>query len=190
MWYYIYLICCAQTWNIISASWQNQQNGMCAQRRFRSAWAIHPVWSESSLCTQWVAKDPRFLHADSEDSDQTGRMPGLICVFAGGTCRFVGFVMRRLIWQRNLRQTNTHIVKLPIFKIKVYKLSKLKLIIMSYDVHLQVLIFRYWKMNDCQNQHKNEDKGTSLHASVAQKITANIQLHGLRINLDAFHIAS
>ena len=26
-------------------------------------------WSESSLCTQWVAKDPSFLHADSEDSD-------------------------------------------------------------------------------------------------------------------------
>ena len=35
---------------------------------------IHPVWSESSLCTQWVAKDPSFLHADSEDTDQTGRM--------------------------------------------------------------------------------------------------------------------
>ena len=29
-------------------------------------------------CSQWVAKDPRFLHADSEDSDQTGRMPRLI----------------------------------------------------------------------------------------------------------------
>ena len=28
---------------------------------------IHPVWSESSLCAQWVAKDPRFLHAVSED---------------------------------------------------------------------------------------------------------------------------
>ena len=28
----------------------------------------HPiVWSESSLCAQWVAKDARFLHADSED---------------------------------------------------------------------------------------------------------------------------
>ena len=37
---------------------------------------IHPVWSESLLCTQWVAKDPTFLQADSEDSDQTGRMPG------------------------------------------------------------------------------------------------------------------
>ena len=44
-----------------------------------------PVWSESSLCTEWVAKDPRFLHADSEDSDQTGRMPRLIWVFAGRT---------------------------------------------------------------------------------------------------------
>ena len=46
---------------------------------------IRPVWSESSLCVQWVAKDPRFLHADSEDSDQTGRMPRLIWVFAGRT---------------------------------------------------------------------------------------------------------
>ena len=40
---------------------------------------IRPVWSESSLCAYWVAKDPSFLHADSEDSDQTGR----IWVFAG-----------------------------------------------------------------------------------------------------------
>ena len=28
---------------------------------------IRPVWSESSLCAQWVAKDPSFLHADRED---------------------------------------------------------------------------------------------------------------------------
>ena len=57
---------------------------------------IRPVWSESLLCAQWVAKDPSFLHADSEDSDQTGRMPRLICVFAERTCHFVGFVMWRL----------------------------------------------------------------------------------------------
>ena len=31
---------------------------------------IRPVRSESSLCTQWVAKVSNFLHADSEDSDQ------------------------------------------------------------------------------------------------------------------------
>ena len=46
---------------------------------------IRPVWSESSLCVQWTAKDPRFLHADSEDCDQTGRMPRLIWVFAKRT---------------------------------------------------------------------------------------------------------
>ena len=28
---------------------------------------ICPVWSESSLCTQWVAKELSFLHADRED---------------------------------------------------------------------------------------------------------------------------
>ena len=44
---------------------------------------ICPVWSESSLCAQWVAMDPRFLYADSKDSDQTGQMPKLIWVFAG-----------------------------------------------------------------------------------------------------------
>ena len=58
---------------------------------------IRPVWSDSSLCAQWVAKDPSFLHAVSEDSDQTRRMPRLIWIFAGRTCHFVGFVQRRLI---------------------------------------------------------------------------------------------
>ena len=61
--------------------WQNQQNDLCDQ---------------CLLCAQWVAKDPSFLHADSKDSDQTERMPRLIWVFAGRTCHFVGFVMRRL----------------------------------------------------------------------------------------------
>ena len=73
---------------IWATSWQNQQNDIC------------PVWSESSLCTQWVAKDLSFLHADSEDSDQTGRMPRMIWGFTGRTCHFAGFVMRRLIYAK------------------------------------------------------------------------------------------
>ena len=44
---------------------------------------IRPAWSESSLYVQWTAKDPRFLHADSEDSGQTGHSPRLVWVFAG-----------------------------------------------------------------------------------------------------------
>ena len=67
---------------------------LCAQRR------ICLGWSESSLCTQPVAMNPSFLHADSEDSDQTGQMPRLIWVFAGHTCYFVGFVMRRLNYHK------------------------------------------------------------------------------------------
>ena len=42
---------------------------------------ICPVWSESSLCTQWVAQDPSFLNADSKDSDQTGWMTRHTCHF-------------------------------------------------------------------------------------------------------------
>ena len=46
---------------------------------------ICPVWSEYSLCAQWVAKNQIFLYADSKDSDQTRRMLRLIWVFAGRT---------------------------------------------------------------------------------------------------------
>ena len=47
---------------------------------------VRPGWFESLLCTQWVAKDPSFLHADSEDPDQTGQTRK----------HFVGFVTRQL----------------------------------------------------------------------------------------------
>ena len=57
---------------IWAASWQNKQNGICAQRRLRSA---RSVWSESSLST-WRKLGSSATHwAHSEDSDQTGRMP-------------------------------------------------------------------------------------------------------------------
>ena len=41
----------------------------------------HDKTNKKTVCpakTQWVAKDLGFLHADSEDFDQTGRMPRLI----------------------------------------------------------------------------------------------------------------
>ena len=59
---------------------------------------ICPVWSESSLCAEWVAEGPSFLHADNKGSDQTGWKPRLIWVFAGRTFHFVGFVMRWLLY--------------------------------------------------------------------------------------------
>ena len=65
---------------------------LCAQRRLRSAWASAQS-DQSSLCAQWVVKDPSFLHANSKDSDWTGRMPRLIWVFAGRT--FILLVLSR-----------------------------------------------------------------------------------------------
>ena len=42
----------------------------------------------SSLCAQWVAKDPSFLQADSNAQADLS--------LAGRTCHFVGFVIRWL----------------------------------------------------------------------------------------------
>ena len=62
---------------VISSSqnelWHDKTNKMSVRpAKTQISLNIRPDWSESSLCTQWVAMDPRFLHADSEDSDQTG----------------------------------------------------------------------------------------------------------------------
>ena len=41
---------------------------------------MRPVRLESLLCAQWVAMDPSFLLADSEDTDHARLMPRLICL--------------------------------------------------------------------------------------------------------------
>ena len=57
---------------------------------------IRPVWSESSLCAQMVKKDPSFLHADSEASDQFELMPKLFSVLSRHTAT-VDFHMSHII---------------------------------------------------------------------------------------------
>ena len=56
------------------------------------------VWSEFSLCAQWVAKDPRFLHGDNEDSDQSGHviLLGLLCC--------VSFMKRKCMYSQLLKK--------------------------------------------------------------------------------------
>ena len=73
---------------------------LCAQQRQISL-GFRPVWSESSLCTQQVAKDPSFLHADSEDwSDWADAQADLSLCWAH--MPFVGFIMRQLIFWGNV----------------------------------------------------------------------------------------
>ena len=47
----------------------------CALWRLWSAWASAQP-NQSLLCTQWVAKDPRLLHAHSKDLTRLGEYPG------------------------------------------------------------------------------------------------------------------
>ena len=58
---------------------------------------IRPVWSESLLSTWGKRRSLAVIRAHSEASDQTGRLPRLIWVFAGRKVHFIAFVMRRLI---------------------------------------------------------------------------------------------
>ena len=68
-----------------AATWKKTNNVTVRPAKTQVSLGIRPVWSESLLCAQWVAKDPSFLHVHSKDSDQTGWMPRLIWVFAGHT---------------------------------------------------------------------------------------------------------
>ena len=73
---------------------------------------IRPAWSDFSVCAQCVAKDQRFLHADSEDSDQPGRKPRLI--FAGRTVTLLichvavdlccGSIFKRPFWKKKQKK--------------------------------------------------------------------------------------
>ena len=66
-----------------AASWQNQQNE-CSPSEDADQ-PGHPPSLIRVFVVRSVDKDPSFLHADSEDSDQTGRMSRLVWVFAGHT---------------------------------------------------------------------------------------------------------
>ena len=79
----------------------------CGQRRLCSAYAQADLslhWAQMLFCwfghaaahMRSTEDSIMFLHADSKDSDQTGRMPRLIWVFTGRRCHFVGFVMLQL----------------------------------------------------------------------------------------------
>ena len=60
--------------------------------------AWHPS-SLISLCCPHAERLGPYVHIKcTAKTDQTGRMPRLIWVFAGCTCHFVGFVMRWLIF--------------------------------------------------------------------------------------------
>ena len=86
---------------------QNQQNDLCARQRLRSAWAS--TKSDQSSLSAWRNLGSLATHwAHSEDSDQTGWMPRLICVLAGRTGHIVGFLMMWLNYKLYWRKLMSH----------------------------------------------------------------------------------
>ena len=50
----------------VNVPWYDKTNKMSVPPAMTQiSLGIHPVWTESSLCAQFVAKDQRLLHADS-----------------------------------------------------------------------------------------------------------------------------
>ena len=72
----------------------DKTNKMTARpAKTRISLGIRPVSSESLLCAQWVAKDPSFLHAGSEDPDQDWVDAQADLSLRWAHTHFVGFVM-------------------------------------------------------------------------------------------------
>ena len=86
-----------------------------------------PVWSESSLCTQYVVKGPMLLHANSEDwSDLVDAQADPSLRWAHS--HFIGFVKRQLQLFLNRPPPEVNSASLPpwfIYKVTtlVYKLT-------------------------------------------------------------------
>ena len=74
---------------------------------------------QSSLGAEWVAKDPRFLHADSEDSDLTGRMPRWahmpFCWFCHEAAHFILEATEQYLTTKHERKLKIKENKLRIF---------------------------------------------------------------------------
>ena len=104
----ILLMCCACD-AVRSQAWRQGKIKDRMSQLMRLWYLSHrrPAKAQASLCIRAVSPEyslsvrrnigPLTTYwAHSEDSDQTGLMPRVICVFAWRTCHFVGFVVRQL----------------------------------------------------------------------------------------------
>ena len=133
----------AQCWRYRwAATWQSQQNE-CApsedsdQSRLIRVFAVRFTGSLG----------PSFLHADSEDSDQTGRMPTLIWVFAMRTLTWLVLSCRGADALCNLKYRSTTVF------FKVFENALLSLAYRDIPSLLDSLFFltsfRYFYYHNC-----------------------------------------
>ena len=87
---------------------------MSAKRRLRSTCASAQS-GQSSQDIQWVGKDSKRFHAESEDSGQPMQMRRLFFVFAERICSLIEKPVPRLI-----AQENKYSKKFSYFIVKLY----------------------------------------------------------------------
>ena len=95
---------------------------------------IRPVWSESSLCAQWIAKDPSFLHADSED---------WIWVFAGRTVTLLVLSCHGSFWREYLSRVSVFRQKINWAMSWDYDTSVLRKRILETRMHSRCLTWAF-----------------------------------------------
>ena len=143
----------------------------CAPSESQINLGIRPAWSESPL-SAWRSIGPLTTQKEhSKDSDQTGRMPRLIWVYAGCTCQFVGFVM----WRLNYCMASE--IDHPAKHLPTGLSDKLELSLTSGDVFNESVVFKArqnssiprnilislllggstWKYTTCSKNHKNSN---------------------------------
>ena len=105
---------------------------------------IRPVWSESSL-SAWRNHGSLATHsAHSEDSEQTGRMPRLIWVFAGCTlifcwfCHVVAhmimyFIILYYIHQKKKKKKKNHATRIFQFRITILAYVGFQLLLVTWS---------------------------------------------------------
>ena len=87
-------------------------------------------------------------------TDQTGRVPRLIRVFAGRICRFVGFVMRRLI----CRSTGTgwkrqhHCYNVIFYRLSLWTDVQLIYALLSFNMSLRMTKPTKWPVRRAKTQ--------------------------------------
>ena len=123
---------------IWAASWQNQQNGMCAQRRLRSAWASEK--SDQSLrCAlngklktqaffMWTAKS--LIRLANAQADLSLRW---------AHSHFVGFETRRLNFTFRFASIKLNSIKLN--KLRVKDVTKRRIFAFFYSIQKYFLSF-------------------------------------------------
>ena len=98
---------CHNYWNWANnnwaATWQNQQNH-CAPSETPIRLGIHPVWSESSQCTQCVTIWIQAFYMRTAKTGQPELMPRLIWVFSWYTTPMLVFLPCHYKWTWDVRK--------------------------------------------------------------------------------------